>query len=108
MSESKSISLLVPPELSSQQQILQAQIQQIVTQKGHFRHLTEQSLRVENQGKKSAHDPLTTDAPTSEQENADEDEAPQKRQERLWKRREEMLEKLKYALSTIKPCFDPS
>jgi hypothetical protein len=108
MPESKTISLLVPPESSSQQQSLQAQIQQIVSQKGHFRHVTEQSLRAEIQGKKSAHDPLITGSPpTLEQEEPDEDETPQKRQERLWKRRDEMLERLRYALSTLTPSLPP-
>lgn len=101
MSESKSISLLVPPELSSKQQNLQAQIQQIVSQKGHFRHVTEQSLRVEILGKKPANNPLTADAPASEQADEADDETLQKRQERLWKRRDEMLERLRYALSTL-------
>lgn len=109
MPESKTISLLVPPESSSQQQSLQAQIQQIVAQRGHFRHVTEQSLRVDIQSKKSANDPLTTSSPpTLEQEEADEDETPQKRQEHLWKRRDEMLERLRFALSTFTPFLDPS
>lgn len=109
MPESKTISLLVPPESSSQPQSLQAQIQQIVSQKGHFRHVTEQSLRVEVQGKKSANDRLITGSPPPlEEEEADEDETPQKRQERLWKRRDEMLERLRYALSTLTPFLIPS
>lgn len=96
MPESKTISLLVPPETSSQQQTLQAQIQQIVSQKGHFRHVTEQSLRSENQGQKAVVDPLATSDLALEGEEVDEDETPQQRQERLWKRREEMLERLRY------------
>ncbi|KEF63194.1 uncharacterized protein A1O9_01171 [Exophiala aquamarina CBS 119918] len=106
MPESKSISLLVPSELSSQQQNLQAQIQQIVSQKGHFRHVTEQSLRIDIQGKKSANDPLTADAPASAQDDKDDDETPQKHQERLWKRRDEMLERLSYAQNEVLCALD--
>lgn len=95
MPESKTISLLVPPDSSSQQQNLQAQIQQIISQKGHFRHVTEQSLRIESHSQKSANDPSTTDNPASEEEDTDGDDSPQKRQERLWKRRDEMLERLR-------------
>ncbi|KAK5064367.1 hypothetical protein LTR84_000200 [Exophiala bonariae] len=105
MPELKTTRLLVPPEASSQQQNLQAQIQQIVSQKGHFRYVTEQSLRAEKQGQKAVNDPLTTDDPAPE-EDVDEDETPQKRQERLWKRREEMLERLSYTQNEILCALD--
>ena len=95
MPESKTISLLVPPDPSTKAQNLQAQIQQIVSQKGHFRHVTEESLRAEIQDKATNQDPLIPDAHLKDTNEDDEDETPQKRQERLWKRREEMLERLR-------------
>ncbi len=92
MSQSTSISLLIPSEASLTSEDLQSQIQRVVVQKGHFRHVTERSLLAEIQGKAPAADRDTdgVDGP-----GAEEDESPQKRQERLWKRREEMIERLR-------------
>lgn len=93
MPESNTISLLIPPEPSSNSQNLQSQIQQIIAQKGHFRHVTQRSLLAEIQGKAPTSD--TSQASQDDDPRAEEDETPQKRQERLWKRRDEMLERLK-------------
>lgn len=92
MSESTSLSLLVPPEPSSKSPDLQLQIQRIVAQRGHFRHVTERSLHAESQGKFSD---LNTGADGIDEAQSDEDEPLLKRQERLWKRREEMIERLR-------------
>ncbi len=95
MSESNTISLLVPQKPSPRSHDLPAHIQKIVAQKGHFRHVTEQSLRAEIQGKTPATSSQAQDSLTSEAGPPDDEELPQKRQERLWKRREEMIERLK-------------
>ncbi len=92
MSQSKSISLLIPPEAHPTSEDLQSQIQRVVVQKGHFRHVTERSLLAEIQGKAPTAD---RDTDRVGEPEADEDESPQKRQERLWKRREEMIERLR-------------
>ncbi|EXJ96225.1 hypothetical protein A1O1_01351 [Capronia coronata CBS 617.96] len=104
MSESKTISLLIPPEQDSTSQDLQVQIQKIVAQKGHFRHVTEQSLLAQIRGKApgSKHNDPQGDG----QVEPEEDETPQKRQERLWKSREEMLERLSYAQNEILCALD--
>lgn len=93
MPESNTISLLIPPEPSSQSQNLQSQIQQIITQKGPFRNVTERSLLADIQGKAPTSD--ETLSGHQDDETAEEDDSPQKRQERLWKKREEMLERLR-------------
>ena len=104
MSEPNTISLLLPPEASSKPRVLQSQIQQVIAQKGHFRHVTESSLLAELHGKRPASDAL--DAVTQGEAEAAEDESSQKRQERLWKRREEMLERLNYAQNEILCALD--
>jgi hypothetical protein len=92
MAESNTISLVIPPEPSSKSQALESQIQQIIAQKGHFRHVTERSLLAEIHGKDIAPD-ATQDGP-EEESLAEDDETPQKRTERLWERRNQMLERL--------------
>ncbi|KIX93929.1 uncharacterized protein Z520_10266 [Fonsecaea multimorphosa CBS 102226] len=104
MSDSNTISLLIPPEPSSRPQNLQTQIQQIIAQKGHFRHVTERSLLAEIQGKAPAQDavqPGQEDDPQPEEEDS-----PQRRQERVWKRRDEMLERLNYAQNEVLCALD--
>jgi precorrin-6x reductase len=93
MSGSKTISLLIPADSPPQAEDLQAKVQKIVAQKGHFRHVTEQSLLAQIHGKAVA--PEEENRRVGESGQADEDETPQKRQERLWKSREEMLERLR-------------
>ncbi|KIX06739.1 uncharacterized protein Z518_04715 [Rhinocladiella mackenziei CBS 650.93] len=104
MPEPNSISLLIPPEPTSRSQDLQTQIQRITAQRGHFRHVTERSLLAEIQGKASAPDVL--DSRREDDAQAEEDEPPQKRRERLWKCREEMLERLSYAQNEILCALD--
>lgn len=99
MSESKGVSLLIPPQSPLRSQDLQTQIQQIVSQKGQFRHVTKQSLRAESQNKATLNEAIQTRH--EEERDADEDDTPQKRQERLWKRRDEMLERLGYVFSDV-------
>ena len=92
MSQSKSVSLLIPSEAPQTSEDLQSQIQRVVVQKGHFRHVTERSLLAEIQGKAPTAD---KDTDRVDEPGAEEDESPQKRQERVWKRREEMIERLR-------------
>lgn len=54
--------------------------------------MTERSLHAESQGKFSD---LNTGADGIDEAQSDEDEPLLKRQERLWKRREEMIERLR-------------
>ena len=93
MSDSSTISLLVPPEPSSRPQNLQTRIQQVIAQRGHFRHVTERSLLAEIQGKASAPDAVQADQEGKSQ--PEEEDSPQRLKERVWKRRDEMLERLK-------------
>ncbi|KIW71787.1 hypothetical protein PV04_00023 [Phialophora macrospora] len=104
MAESNTISLVIPPEPSSKSQALESQIQQIIAQKGHFRHVTERSLLAEIHGKDVAAD-ATQDGP-EEEIPADDDETPQKRTERLWERRNQMLERLGAAQNDILCALD--
>jgi hypothetical protein len=92
MSQSRSISLLIPSEASLTSEDLQSQIQRVVVQKGHFRHVTERSLLADIQGKAPTAD---RDSDRVDEPESEEDESPQKRQERVWKRREEMIERLR-------------
>ena len=92
MPEPNTISLVIPSGPSSKIQSLESQIQQIISQKGHFRHVTERSLFAEIHGKASA--PDTNQVGQEEEPQADEDDTPQKRTERLWERRNKMLERL--------------
>ncbi|KAH0842675.1 Mediator of RNA polymerase II transcription subunit 17 [Fonsecaea pedrosoi] len=103
MSELDTISLLIPPEPSSKPHDLQAQIQQIIAQKGHFRHVTQSSLLAEIQGEATAPDAVQVDR---EDEPQAEDDTPQKRQERVWKRRDEMLERINYAQNEVLCALD--
>ncbi|OAP55220.1 hypothetical protein AYL99_10920 [Fonsecaea erecta] len=103
MSDSNSISLLIPPESSPRPQNLQTQIQQIIAQKGHFRHVTERSLLAEIQGKAAV--PDATQA-GEEHGSQGEEDSPEKRQERVWKRRDEMLERLNYAQNEVLCALD--
>ncbi|KIW26576.1 hypothetical protein, variant [Cladophialophora immunda] len=104
MPDSNTISLLIPPEPSSKPQNLQTQIQQIIAQKGHFRHVTERSLLAEIQGTGAA--PDTIHAGQKDEPETEEDESPQKRQERVWKRRDEMLDRLNYAQNEVLCALD--
>ena len=92
MPESKTFSLVIPPEPSSKSQNLESQIQQIIAQKGPFRHVTESSLLADINGNSSAI--KATQLSDEDAAPADEDETPQKRTERLWERRIQMLERL--------------
>ena len=92
MADSKTISLLIPPVPSSATSNLQTQIQQVIAQKGHFYKVTEESLRSEIQGKAPSQNALVS---FEQSEDSQADETPQKRQERLWKKREQMIEQLK-------------
>ncbi|KAK5223180.1 RNA polymerase II mediator complex subunit [Exophiala xenobiotica] len=103
MSQSRSISLLIPSEASLTSEDLQSQIQRIVVQKGHFRHVTERSLLADIQGKAPTAD---RDSDRVDEPESEEDESPQKRQERVWKRREEMIERLSYAQNEILCALD--
>ncbi|ETI26676.1 hypothetical protein G647_10336 [Cladophialophora carrionii CBS 160.54] len=104
MAESNTISLVIPPEPSSKSQALESQIQQIIAQKGHFRHVTERSLLAEIHGKATAPD-VAQERP-EEELAADDDETPQKRTERLWERRNQMLERLGAAQNDILCALD--
>ncbi|KIW94610.1 uncharacterized protein Z519_04586 [Cladophialophora bantiana CBS 173.52] len=104
MPDSNTISLLIPPEPSSKPQNLQTQIRQIIAQRGHFRHITERSLLAEIQGKTAA--PDAVQAGPEDEPQVEEDDSPQKRQERVWKRREEMLERLNYAQNEVLCALD--
>jgi hypothetical protein len=92
MPEPQTISLVIPPEPSSTPQSLQTQIQQIISQKGPFRHVTEASLLLESHTKAQTTDSAQPNLEDSSQ--ATEDETPQKRTEALWARRNQMLEQL--------------
>ncbi len=92
MPESNTFSLVIPQEPLSKSQTLESQIQRIISQKGHFRHVTERSLLAEIHGKASA--PDTTQVGQEEEPQAEGDDTPQKRTERLWERRNQMLERL--------------
>lgn len=71
---------------------LEQQIQQLIKQRGAFRHLSSQSLQEEiDQRGGDVDDSGNND---SNVENQDDTEKPQARQERLWQAREEMLQKL--------------
>ncbi|KAL2439249.1 Mediator of RNA polymerase II transcription subunit 17 [Exophiala dermatitidis] len=103
MSDSKTISLLIPSEAPAQSQDWSTQIQKIVAQKGHFRHVTERGLvsrtkdkAVDSQEKQAA----------NEIQGENEDETRQKHQESLWKGREQMLERLSYAQNEILCALD--
>jgi hypothetical protein len=92
MPDSRTISLVIPPEPPSKSRSLEAQIQQIISQKGPFRHVTESSLLAEIHGKTSV--PDTTEVDQGNLQPDEEDESPQKQTERLWERRNQMLERL--------------
>lgn len=92
MPDSNTISLVIPQEPPSKAQNLESQIQQIISQKGHFRHVTESSLLAESHGKATARDTTQIDLVETQVE---EDDTPQKRTERLWERKAQMLERLK-------------
>ena len=90
LNQKPSVFLSLPNHLPSRR-VCRLKYNKLSLRKVTFCHVTEQSLRVEVQGKKSANDRLITGSPPPlEEEEADEDETPQKRQERLWKRRDEM------------------
>lgn len=93
MARLDTINLLIPSQQHESSEDLQSQIQRVVVQKGHFRHVTERSLLAEGLGKA----PLDSDKKASHEDDTqiDDDEPQQKRQERLWKRREEMIERLR-------------
>ena len=93
MPESKTISLVIPPESSRKSQTLESQIQQIISQKGPFRHVTESSVQAEIHGKAAATG-AAQDAP-DDAPQVEDGETPQKRTERLWERRNQMLERLR-------------
>ena len=99
MPDSDTISLVIPPEPSPKSQTLESQIQQIISQRGHFRHVTERSLLAEIHGKAAASD--ATQAGHDSETQAEEDDTPQKRTERLWERRNQMLERLGCVLSIV-------
>jgi hypothetical protein len=90
MPESSTISLVIPPEPSPKSHNLESRIQQTISQKGHFRHVTERSLHAEIHGKASVLD--TAQVADEDATQADEEDTPQKRTERLWERRKQMLE----------------
>ncbi|KIW20822.1 hypothetical protein PV08_01400 [Exophiala spinifera] len=102
MARSDAISLLIPSQQHGSSEDLQSQIQRVVAQKGHFRHITERSLLAQDQGKASLDQ--STDSENDVQ--IEDDESQQKRQERLWKRREEMIERLSYAQNEILCALD--
>ncbi|EXJ65565.1 hypothetical protein A1O7_01906 [Cladophialophora yegresii CBS 114405] len=104
MAESNTISLVIPQEPSAKSHGLESQIQQIIAQKGHFRHVTERSLLAEIHGKAAAPD-VAQERP-EEELPADDDETPQKRTERLWERRNHMLERLGAAQNDILCALD--
>jgi len=92
MAQSNAVTVVVPSESSSRSEDLQSQIRRVIAQKGHFRHVTEEALRAGIHGKA----PTTVKGAILEIEaQGDEDNTPQKRQERLWKRREEKIERLR-------------
>ncbi|EXJ79445.1 hypothetical protein A1O3_08947 [Capronia epimyces CBS 606.96] len=104
MTESKTFTVPIPPEGSSTSQDLPIQIQKIIAQKGHFRHVAERSLLAEIHGKALASE---ENGPRSEADGqTNEIEAPQELRERLWKSREEMLERLSYAQNEILCALD--
>ncbi|KIW41994.1 uncharacterized protein PV06_05585 [Exophiala oligosperma] len=104
MARLDTINLLIPSQQHESSEDLQSQIQRVVVQKGHFRHVTERSLLAEGLGKA----PLDSDKKASHEDDTqiDDDEPQQKRQERLWKRREEMIERLSYAQNEILCALD--
>ncbi|KAJ9606088.1 RNA polymerase II mediator complex subunit [Cladophialophora chaetospira] len=104
MPESNTISLVIPQELPSNLQTLGSQIQQIISQKGHFRNVNESSLVAEIHGKASA--PGTTQVDQEIETEAEEDDTPQKRTERLWERKNQMLERLAVAQNEILCTLD--
>lgn len=92
MVEPNTISLVIPTEPSTRSEDLQSQIRRVIAQKGHFRHVTEESLLAEIHGKAPT---VAKEATRDVEAQTDQDDTPQKRQERLWKRREEMIERLR-------------
>ncbi|KAK4939125.1 RNA polymerase II mediator complex subunit [Elasticomyces elasticus] len=103
MAESNAITVVVPPEPSSRSEDLQSQILRVIAQKGHFRNVTEEGLRAEIHGKAPT---VVKGAIPENEAQGGEDDTPQKRQERLWKRREEMIERLSYAQNEILCALD--
>lgn len=74
---------------------LQQQIQQLIKQKGALRHITEQSLRTEiDQSAAKDKIPEYDQQGENDGEDDSDNEKPQARQERVWKAREDMLQKL--------------
>ena len=92
MVESNTITLVVPSKPTSRSEDLPSQIRRVIAQKGHFRHVTEEALRAEIHGNAPT---VAKEATSRKEVQGDEDDTPQKHQERLWKRREEMIELLK-------------
>jgi hypothetical protein len=92
MVSSNTISLVIPPEPSAKSPTLEAQVQQIIAQRGAFRHVTESSILAEEHGKSSDIDDLVE---SRDEDEVEEDESAQKREERSWKIKGEMLERLK-------------
>lgn len=71
---------------------LQAQIEQLITQRGALRHITERSLQAELDQIDGPDGTAHTQADDDDSES--DDESSQARQEKLWKVREEMIQKL--------------
>ncbi|KAI1613554.1 subunit 17 of mediator complex-domain-containing protein [Exophiala viscosa] len=103
MAQTNAVTLVVPLESCSRSEDLQSQIRRVIAQKGHFRHVAEEALRAEIHGKAPA---VAKGAISENEPHGDEDHTPQKRQERLWKRREEMIERLSYAQNEILCALD--
>jgi hypothetical protein len=93
MASLNTISLVIPPEPSAKSQTLGSQVQQIIAQRGAFRHVTESSILAEEHIKSSYVDDVF--AGQDEVEIEEDDESAQQREERSWKVKGKMLEQLK-------------
>lgn len=92
------LALYFEPEIPSQsiKSNLQSQVQQIIAQRGAFRNITEDSLRKEiAQPKVPDTKDGDDDVMESDGEEESDEETVQTRQQKLWKSRDEMLQKLR-------------